>query len=283
MLKETKKITPAIRDTLPGDFIQLPDGVTQYEWGGPPDGHKIVLVHGFTTPYFIWDPTFEALTQTGFRVLRYNLFGRGYSDRPFKRYNLNLFNKQLYDLLEALEIAEPVHILGLSMGGTITANFAANYPDKIKKVGLLAPAGFSLRLRHMKIPLVGELIMHLLSNKTIKDGIASDFVDKKSVDEFYEQFMPQTYYKGFRRAILSTIRSGILTSGVGVYERLGKIGLPTILFWGEDDKTVPFEYSAEVVNAIPDIQFHPVSEVGHLPHVEKASEINSKLIEFLSG
>ena len=47
-----------------------------------PTGCTVVLAHGFSVPYFVYDPTFEFLTQAGFRVLRYDLFGRGFSDRP---------------------------------------------------------------------------------------------------------------------------------------------------------------------------------------------------------
>lgn len=281
MFKETKQLNNQTRADLPGSFIQLPDGVTHYELGGPEDGSKVVLVPGFTVPYFIWDPTFEALTQAGFRVLRYDLFGRGYSDRPYKRYDLNLFDQQLIDLLNALGFDGPVHLLGLSMGGIITANFAGKHPERIAKVGLIDPAGFSLRLGFIKLPLVGEVVLHLLPDKKLKDGITSDFFDRKYVDQFFDQFLPPTKYRGFRRAVLSTIRSGILTSGVEPYQALGQTGRPTILFWGEEDKTVPFKFSADVVNAVPGIEFHPVPEVGHLPHIERADEVNTKLIEFL--
>jgi pimeloyl-ACP methyl ester carboxylesterase len=54
-----------------------------------------VLIPGFSVPYVIWDPTFEDLVEKGFRVLRYDLFGRGYSDRPDAIYDLELFDRQL--------------------------------------------------------------------------------------------------------------------------------------------------------------------------------------------
>src|SRR5919109_740116 len=62
----------------------------------------VVLVHGFSVPFFIYDPTFEFLTRAGFRVLRYDLFGRGFSDRPKARYNIDLFVRQLGELLDGV-------------------------------------------------------------------------------------------------------------------------------------------------------------------------------------
>ena len=64
------------RANLPGQFAQLAAGVTHYQLDGPPDAPVVVLAAGFSVPYYIWDPTFKALTAAGFRVLRYDYYGR---------------------------------------------------------------------------------------------------------------------------------------------------------------------------------------------------------------
>jgi len=84
-----------VREALPGKTAWLADGVTYYEIAGQPGGQPVILIHGFSVPNFIWDPTFAALAAAGFRVLRYDLFGRGYSDRPKARYDKALFVRQL--------------------------------------------------------------------------------------------------------------------------------------------------------------------------------------------
>lgn len=58
-----------------GSYVRLGSGVTHYELAGAKDARTVVLVHGFSVPYYIWDPTFDALTAAGFRVLRYDLTG----------------------------------------------------------------------------------------------------------------------------------------------------------------------------------------------------------------
>ncbi|MFX1507287.1 MAG: alpha/beta fold hydrolase, partial [Promethearchaeota archaeon] len=88
---EHEELNEATRKTLKGEFIQLSRGYTHYELDGPVDGDITVLVHGFSTPLFIWNPTFELLVREGFRVLRYDLYGRGYSDRPVLKYTMDLF------------------------------------------------------------------------------------------------------------------------------------------------------------------------------------------------
>ena len=79
---ERLELDDSVRRSAPGQFARLIDGYTHYEIGGPPDGQAVVLAAGATVPYYIWDPTFAALTGAGFRVLRYDYYGRGFSDRP---------------------------------------------------------------------------------------------------------------------------------------------------------------------------------------------------------
>jgi len=111
---DTQGLDAEARSGAPGQFIELTEGTVHYELAGPSHAQTVVLVPGFSVPYRIWDPTFEALVRAGFQVLRYDLFGRGYSDRPDTQYNQDLFDLQLSNLLEALEINKPVDLVGLS-------------------------------------------------------------------------------------------------------------------------------------------------------------------------
>jgi pimeloyl-ACP methyl ester carboxylesterase len=134
-LGETKELNEKTRKSSGGSYIQLPDGITHYEVSNPEQDDIVVLVHGFSVPYFIFDPTFEFLSRSGFRTLRYDLFGRGFSDRPQTRYDIDLFVRQLADLLDALRFPRPVSLIGLSMGGPITATFTERYPERVNKLG----------------------------------------------------------------------------------------------------------------------------------------------------
>lgn len=88
-------------------------------------------------------------------------------------------------------------------------------------------------------------------------------------------------YKGFMRAILSTIRNGMLDSFLDVYRQLGGMETPVLLFWGRNDHTVPFAHSALIRAAIPNVEFHAIEGCGHLPHYEKPEQVNLILLEFL--
>jgi pimeloyl-ACP methyl ester carboxylesterase len=283
---ETHELNETTRKEADGSFIALTDGVTHYELCGPENGSPVVLVHGFSTPYFIFDTTFEFLVDAGFRVLRYDLFGRGFSDRPRVDYNIHLFMRQLKDLLDALGFKQ-INLVGLSMGGPITAAFISQHPEYVIRYVLIDPAGakrvsLSLLLETIKIPVFGELAFGLFGSVSLVKGIASDMFDSKTVEHFQNQYKIQLKFKGFKCAILSTMRNGMLESFYETYIRVGELHKPTLLFWGRQDKTIPFEHSHAVRQAIPHAEFHVIENCGHIPHYEKPEIVNPILLEFLS-
>lgn len=284
-LGETKELNIATRQALGGSFIQLTDGITHYELSGDEAGIPIVLTHGFSVPYFIFDNTFEFLRKSGFCVLRYDLFGRGFSDRPKTNYAIHLFTRQLKELLDALNFKQ-VHLLGLSMGGIITAAFIEKYPEYVRTHILIDPAGvkalkFSKALKAATLPLVGELLLGLFGSERMVKNIAADLFTPALVQVFQAKYKIQMQYRGFKRAILSTVRNNMLESFLETYQAVGRLKKPTLLFWGKQDATVPFTHSETLLTAIPHAEFHAIENCGHIPHYEKPEEVNPILLEFL--
>ena len=300
-LFETKPLDDKARQTAGGSFVQLTDGVTHYELSndsplpeGAPFGddkgagvrETVVLVHGFSVPYFIFDPTFDFLTQNGFATLRYDLFGRGFSDRPRARYNIDLFVKQLADLLDALRFTRPVNLIGLSMGGPIAATFTARHPERIKSLTLIDPAGvrpvsLSPMLKAMKLPGIAEAVFGLVGSESLLKSAAKDFFDPELIGHFLDKYKLQMQYKGFKRAILSSIRNNMLGSFIESYRAVGKMDKPVLLVWGRNDTTVPLAHSRDLLAALPEAELHVIEECGHIPHYEKPNEFNPILLEFL--
>ncbi len=284
---ETKELNEETRNSLAsGAFIQLSNGITHYELGGNESDEVVVLVHGFSVPYFIYDPTFDFLSRSGFRVLRYDLFGRGFSDRPRARYNLDFFVRQLSDLLNELRVTRRVNLVGLSMGGPIASAFALRHPEKIRKLVLIDPCGArpidtAWVIRFARIPVLAEIAYGQLGSNSLVNGVANDFFDPALVQHFQERYKIQMQYKGFMRSILSTIRENMLGTNMELYRALGRSEKSILLLWGRNDKTVPFEQSTLLREAMPNAEFRVIENCGHIPHYEKPDDVNPLLLNFL--
>lgn len=282
---EPRILDDAARAGAPGQFARLPDGWTHYELAGPPDALTVVLVHGFSTPYYIWDPTFAALAEAGFRVLRYDLFGRGWSDRPDLMYNADLFDRQLSSLLDALGIRAPVDVAGISMGGPITIHFADRHPERVRRLVLVDPAGLPLKqplaAGLMRVSPLGEWLIDRFAEMALVKGLSKDMKYPERFPQYTERYREQMQYAGFRRALLSTMRSGMLTGAADAYQRVGAQKKPVLLVWGREDRVIPIAMSLHVLAAIPHAEFHPIDDAGHVPHLERPDAVTPTLLEFL--
>ena len=280
---EHKTLDTAARAGAAGKFIQLQDGITQYELAGADSARTVVLLSGATVPYYIWDSTAAALVANGFRVLRYNYFGRGLSDRPNLRYDLATYDRQLTELLDTLHVRGQVDVAGLSMGGPIAANFADRHPERVRTLVLVDPA-FSMFARAplpMRIPGVGEYLMTTFASPGMAKGQFDDFLHPERHPDWATRYEPQMQYRGFLRSMLQTTRGDVLTRSPNSFTALAHGGIPILVLWGREDHTVPFPKSDSVRAAFPRAEFHAIDSAGHLPHIEQAALVDSILVRFL--
>jgi pimeloyl-ACP methyl ester carboxylesterase len=283
---ETRPLDDNARRAANGSFIQLSHGYTHYETTRTKGPRPIVLVHGFSVPYFVWDPTFRALADAGMYAIRYDLYGRGYSDRPRIAYDLALFLDQLGQLLDALGYAQ-ADLVGMSMGGSIAAAFAVTSPQRVHKLVLIDPSGasanrFSSLYKLATLPGVANLILALAGTDRLMDSLAEYFFEPDLVRLFRERYQTQLQFHGFRNAILSTVRHNMLGSFSKTYAQLGKLSTPVLLIWGENDRIVPFQQSAILRRLLPHADFLVVPQCGHGPPIERPDVVHPRLIDFLS-
>jgi pimeloyl-ACP methyl ester carboxylesterase len=281
---EKNLINDAARKGTKGNYIRLPDGITHYEIAGNSNADVVVLIHGGSVPYFIWDRTFPDLKEKGFRVLRYDLFGRGYSDRPDTIYNPDFYRKQLNDLLSALHITNTVDFIGVSMGAAIAVDFTDHFPERVRKLCLLDPVGFPVQLpaseRLMHVPLLGEYLFTLIGPRSMISFIKKDLVNE-TPPEYVRAYKEQMRYKGFRHAIISTLRNMPLNNMTDVYMRIGNMDREILLIWGTKDTITPYANNTEARKIMPKARFLPVQGAGHAAHFERPDIVNPALVRFL--
>jgi pimeloyl-ACP methyl ester carboxylesterase len=283
--EEHIRLDAGIRAQFDESFIDLSAGTVHYELAGPETGQLVVLVHGFSVPAYLWDPTFDALIRQGFRVLRFDLYGRGHSDRPDVDYTIAFFADQLEQLVNELGIDTPFNLVGLSMGGPIVTLYTNRNPQKVKRLVLVDPVVFAPSeddIAPMALPLIGEYLAAVYLIPQLAAGQSGDFANKEAYPDWEDRFREQMQYHGFRAAILSTVRNFPAADTLGEYRDLGRKDLPVQLFWGRQDQTIPLEHSEKLMELVPQAQLNIIEDAGHIPHFEQPDAVNPILIEFLS-
>ena len=282
---ERTTIDHAVRAGAAGSFARLPGGFTHYELAGPARGPVVVLVHGLSTPYYVWDEIVGPLQAAGFRTLRLDLYGRGLSDRPDVAYDVATYDAQLVGLLDHLQINAPVRVVGLSMGGLITANFALKHPERTKRFALIAPFGFpqdtGTAAALVRAPVFGPWLMASAGEPLLRNSQKRTVQHPERHAAFLAKSGEHMQYRGFKRALLRTLRTVVAGDFSQVYVALGRTKPRALLIWGEKDAIVPFAKSELVRRAIPGIQFHSLPDTGHMPPVERPRETVRLLVNFL--
>jgi pimeloyl-ACP methyl ester carboxylesterase len=278
------EMTDEIRTTLNKDFVSLKNGSVSYGWNGPVEGEIVVMVHGFSTPRVVFMQNVGALAKAGFRVLTYDHFGRGFSDRPDVKYDKLLYDDELIELLDVLGIKTAVNLIGYSMGGGISTIFAANHPERVKRLVLIAPVGFIPKQsginKLLLIPVLGEWLMTMVGKKIMVDRFYSEVEKGVAPRMMAENFEKQFEYAGVEHALLSSMRNFPMGNLKAEYQQLGKTALPKLLIWGTEDSIVPFAGSEKILPLLPGIQFFKIKDGEHSIAYSHADVVNREIIDF---
>lgn len=282
---EPRTLGEESRRRLPCTWANLKDGRTCFDLEGKPPAEVVVFVHGFNSPSYVWGKLPSMLREAGYMTMTYDLFGRGGSDRPWADYDLDLYERQLDALMRKTGLHRPVHLVGLSMGGIIAAEFALRRSDLVASLTLIDPAGFQQQMPPLTglltMPLVGDWLMQVFGGRIALASHADLLHDKYRVGDLLRQFEPQFEIAGSRRALLSTLRNMPLADFTERYAELGRTTLPIEVIWGRDDEVTPFANSALAMHLLPKARLDPIDGAGHLAHYEQPDLVMDRLLPFL--
>ena len=284
---ERRTIDAGARRAAPGRFVRLADGLTHYEMAGPDTGRTVVLAAAFSVPAYLSDSLFQRLGRAGFRVLRFDYYGRGWSDRPRTTYDLELFACQLAGLLDSLRIPGAVDLAGLSFGAAIVTNFAEQYPERVRSLIYIDPVfntGRPLPPQE-RSRLAWDVYMVLRGGTdAMATGQLDDFLHPERFPDWVDRYRVQFQFKGTREALRRT-RAAIAVAPHqdAQIRRVGGNPRPVLIIWGRQDSGASISESAALLDAMPRARFVPVDSAGHLPQWERPDVVHPLLIAFLKG
>ena len=282
---ETKKLTKKERAKAPGEFLDLGCGFTHYEMkqgtaplksehpDDPNAKWPVVLVHGYSTPYFLYDHIFEGLVSEGYTVIRYDLLGRGLSERVKAKYTPEDFAVQLKELIDWLVPDGRCILFGTSMGGSILAAFCAMYPGHAQKIVLYAPAGMDtfkppVYMKLAAVPVLGKRIFKLVMPKSTLARATDELLhqDEAVKDRFVRDLAFTMQYKGYLDGTHASLVNTILKTkeATKYYKKMAKEHIPTLVIWGTEDKTMPIYQIDRMAKVLKDAEFVIFEGSGHI-------------------
>ncbi|MCL9777210.1 alpha/beta fold hydrolase [Vibrio methylphosphonaticus] len=280
--KEQYQLNDVNKAEAPGQFIKLDHGDVHYELTGDPDGPLVVLVHGFSAPSYMWDKNVPALVASGYRVLRFDLYGRGYSARPAVKYDKHLFVEQIESLTKSVAGVERFHIVGLSMGGAITSAYIAQFPHRLESVVYLAPFNRPIDIGPLAMPLIGKWIGYTFFVPSLAKNQVNDLVEPSLFPYWQKRFERQMQFKGFRHAIVSSGRYVISADPTQDYKDVSNTKMPKLLLWGTSDKIISIDDAPRVEQLLgQQTRLVVVEGGGHAMQYEYAKAVNHSIIEHL--
>ncbi len=280
--QETARLDDSARRAAPGRFLQMDDGIVHYKLDGPDSARLIVLIHGGgTTGIEVWKNNVPFLLANGYRVLQYDLFGRGYSDRPAVKYDLSLFGRQLDALLDSIRAPGEFDIVAMSMGAAIGLDFAGRHPGRIGRIALLAPAisGDLKPSRLLSVPLLDRLLMTMYWYPRSVENQRKEFVNQPEFEKYATRLRYFMNFKGYKDITLSSWRHMMSVDQLRLLDKVpeGKL----LLIYGLQDVYFPHENVARYQRHYPGLVVREVDQAGHMPHYEQPALVNPMIVQYL--
>lgn len=270
------KKTPATR---------IGEARTHYRWMGPESGPVAVCIHGLTTPSQAFDPLAGALVGQGFRVLLYDLPGRGGSEPGLPPQDRRFFLRQLEGLLAETGTEEIDLLVGYSMGGAIATCYAADNPDRVERLVLLAPAGFvhepgRLGRLARDIPVLGDWLMigpgGWLTRRALRRAAPGQAPASVTTLQ-----IAQTRQRGYLPSVLSSLRH-MLTLYLGDdHKRLASLGVPVQAIWGGEDRVIPASNMGRLAELNRDARQDVIESATHALPFTHAGQVAALIRDFV--
>jgi len=234
------------------------------------DGPPLLFLHG--AGGLFWDPFLDGLARR-FTVYAPEHPGSGQSvglDELHDIWDLVLYYN---DLLDALSLSA-VAVVGHSFGGMVAAELAANNPDRVSRLVLIAPIG--LWRDDAPIPDIAGISPAKLPGLILADpaGPLAAFLTPPADD-------PQALFQAAMR-MASILHFIWPIPDKGLARRIHRVQAPTLVVWGREDRLVPPVYANEFASRLRAADIAMIDDAGHLPHLEQGDIVRDRVLAFLT-
>lgn len=246
-------------------------------------GPVVVLLHGFPLNRTMWKGQ-ESSVGSVYRVIAPDLRGHGETAAPEGVYAIDDMADDVVELLDALQLREPLILGGLSMGGYVALSAALRYPGRFRALMLMdtragadtPDAARNRRAQADEVESTGKadsvfaaMLPKLFSPLTRER--------QPQIIERVHEMMVKTP----ARAVAGALRG--MAARPDRTQELARLTLPTLVLVGEDDAITPPDDARNMAAALPNARLDVIPDAGHLAPLENQAASNRAILAFLDG
>lgn len=247
------------------------------------EGAPVILIHGMASSLHGWELLVPLLVESGYRAYAVDLLGHGNSEKPDypDAYRFETVYQALEELIESLPEQSAYILVGHSLGGRLSLEYALRHPQRTRSLVLIDPVYHLNQLSPLAqwlnySPDWGVKVLQVVPLEVIDFFLGWDPIDAA-------HFSPEARYQiavDYKRASPHILQiPHTIPSLTG--EQLAQIAAPTLVIWGERDLTLDTRSFSLLVSAMPNAVGCPISGCGHQPHIGKPQLVNRLILEFI--
>lgn len=250
------------------------------------EGDPVVLIHGWPLSDVMYEYQYADLLKNGFRAIGITLRGFGQSDKPYGKYDYDVFAEDIKVVLEELRIDNAV-LCGFSFGGATIIRFASKYNNEhISKLALFgAAAPCEVRRDDFSYGLPVEVLNSLIElNSTNRPQLIEEFgklfaATETALPKNISDWLASIQFQSSQYAMEQGL---IMIRDSDLRDDLKKITIPTAIFHGKLDKLCPFDLAEQLHNGIANSKLIAFEKSGHALFLEEREKFNHELIKFIN-
>lgn len=256
------------------------------------DGEPLIMLHGSGPGVTAWSNFQDNLPAFAerFRTVMPDLPGFGETGLP----ELNdvyprVAAKWIMRLMDRLGIESAVFV-GNSMGGAVAAELAVLSPERVRRMALMGSGGLSVGIFQAEPSEGFQRLFEFLEDPTRERMIAwiQTMVHDKSLvtDELVDERLRNATADGVIGR-MKTIFGSMFdprrqANHTPLWTRAATVTTPTLLVWGLDDRMLPYDQAHFANRWMPDVELHTFARCGHWVQVERKTDFERVVIEFLT-
>jgi pimeloyl-ACP methyl ester carboxylesterase len=250
-------------------------------------GTPVILIHGIAASLHDWDDLIPVLAGHGYAAYALDLLGHGDSPKLDARlYQMDWVFEHFFHWMKSLQLTEPAILIGHSLGGHVALEYARRVSAWTRGLILVNPFYSPSQLPYLvrktySRPRLSELLLGKVSEKWFRFlvDVSSTAIGHSigALRALPERIREQTIldYKRVAPGVYH-IPSAI----TDLTEHLHGVNTPTLVVWGDQDKTLAPASFPRLVNALPKARGEML-RAGHVPHQSHAEQFNQLVLKFL--